>query len=53
MCARLVMVSKGVGMAVLFLDIVPVKLGDLKEMCELKNIKMEHPKGRSEFNIFM
>ena len=43
MCARLVVMPKSVGTATLYLDIVPVKLEDLMEMCTKKKISLKNP----------
>ena len=40
---RLVLLSRAVGTAKLFMDILPVKLEILRENCAEKNISLKHP----------
>ena len=43
MCIRLVLLTRSVGMLILFMDIVPVKLATLREHCVEKGISLKHP----------
>ena len=42
-CIRLVLLPRLVGTAVLFIDIVPIKLATLREHCVEKGISLKHP----------
>ena len=43
MSIRLVLLPRSVGTAILFMDIVPVKLATLEEYCMEKGIPLKHP----------
>jgi hypothetical protein len=43
MCARLVVMPKSVGTAILYLDIAPVNLEELVQMCTKKKVSLKNP----------